>query len=163
MRFLISYFLLFPLVFFAQEDYPSKKTAIETLVKKVKEQQAIQKKKLRNFTYSFYEKSIISAHPDSINGTIDTLFKNKKHTKFTIDSSGFKFKNLLTKQHLYLLEKVSNVSVKNTNKKEEILGLKMAGLKQPIYELMGQEFIPFEWSKKHLKFLTFTIHTRSFQ
>ncbi|MEY2703025.1 MAG: hypothetical protein RLY43_1663 [Bacteroidota bacterium] len=157
MRFLISYFILLPLVFFAQENYPSKKTDIETLVKKVNEQQVIQKKKLQNFNYSFYEKSILSAHPDSITGKIDTLFKNKKQNRYIIDSSGYKFKNLLTKQHLYLLEKASKVSVKKWNKKEEILGLKMAGLKQPIYELMGQEFIPFEWSKKHLKFLTFTI------
>ena len=56
-----------------------------------------------------------------------------------------------------MLEKSVKCFDKNARKKEEILGLKMAGLKQPIYELMGQEFIPFEWCKEHLKFLTFTI------
>lgn len=157
MRILIVCFLLCPFVFFAQEEKLSTKTAIESLVEKIKEQQLTQKKKLKNLTYSFYEKSIISAHPDSINSKIDTLYKNKKHTKYSIDSSSFKFKNRISKQHVYLLEKVSNVSIKNARKKEEILGLKMAGLKQPIYELMGQEFIPFEWCKEHLKFLTFTI------
>lgn len=157
MRLLLFCFVLFPFVLVAQENDVPKKTAVEILVEKIQRAQTIQKKKLQNFTYSFYEKSIISAHPDSVAGKIDTLFKNKKQHSYTIDSSGYKFKNLITKQHLYLLEKVSHVSVKNNTKKETILGLKMAGLKQPIYELMGQEFIPFDWSKAHLKFLTFTI------
>lgn len=32
----------------------------------------------------------------------------------------------------------------------------MAGLKQPVYELLGQEFMPFDLSKKQLKILQFT-------
>lgn len=157
MRLLLFCIVLFPFALISQENDVLKKSTLETLVEKVQKQQTIQKKKLQNFTYSFYEKSIISAHPDSVTGKIDTLFANKKNHPFSIDSSRYKFKNLITKQHLYLLEKVSRVSVKNSHKKEEILGLKMAGLKQPIYELMGQEFVPFDWCKKRLKFLTFTI------
>lgn len=109
-----------------------------------------------DFSYSFYEKSIVSAHPDSISAKIDTLFKNKKKTKFIIDSSRYKFKKLITKQHIYQTEKVATISYTKGKKKENIIGLKMAGLKQPVYELLGQEFIPFDLSKKHLKILQFT-------
>lgn len=112
--------------------------------------------KALDFTYSFYEKAIISAHPDSISGTIDTIYKNKKKTKFKIDSSSYKFKKIITKQHLYQTEKVSTVSMLNGKKKETIIGLKMAGLKQPVYELLGQEYMPFDLSKKQLKILQFT-------
>jgi len=109
-----------------------------------------------DFSYSFYEKSIVSAYPDSISASIDTLFKNKKKTKFILDSSSYKFKKIITKQHVYQTEKVSTISYINGKKKENIIGLKMAGLKQPVYELLGQEFMPFDLSKKQLKILQFT-------
>lgn len=157
MRLLLFFFILYPFILIGQESNILKKSTLETLVEKIQMQQTIQKKKLQNFTYSFYEKSIISAQPDAVTGKIDTIFIHKKNHTYNIDSSRYKFKNLITKQHLYLLEKVSRVSVKNNTKKEEILGLKMAGLKQPIYELMGQEFMPFDWCKERLKILTFTI------
>ncbi len=112
--------------------------------------------KVTDFSYSFYEKSIISAHPDSISARIDTIFKNKKKTKFLVDSSSYKFKKIITKQHVYQTEKVSTISIVKGKKKENIIGLKMAGLKQPVYELLGQEFMPFDLSKKHLKILQFT-------
>ncbi len=112
--------------------------------------------KALDFSYSFYEKAIISAYPDSISGTIDTIIKNKKKNKFVIDSSSYKFKKIITKQHIYQTEKVSAISVLKGKKKENIIGLKMAGLKQPVYELLGQEFMPFDLSKKQLKILQFT-------
>lgn len=112
--------------------------------------------KSTDFSYSFYEKAIVSAHPDSISARIDTIFKNKKKTKFIVDSSSYKFKKIITKQHVYQTEKVSSISIVKGKKKENIIGLKMAGLKQPVYELLGQEFMPFDLSKKHLKILQFT-------
>ena len=112
--------------------------------------------KATDFSYSFYEKAIVSAHPDSISASIDTVFKNKKKTKYGIDSSSYKFKKIITKQHVYQTEKVSIISIVKGKKKETIIGLKMAGLKQPVYELLGQEFIPFDLSKKYLKILQFT-------
>ena len=112
--------------------------------------------KTPDFSYTFYEKSIISAYPDSISSSIDTVFKNKQKTKFIIDSSSYKFKKIITKQHVYQTEKVATISIEKGKKKETIIGLKMAGLKQPIYELLGQEFMPFDLSKKRLKILQFT-------
>ncbi len=112
--------------------------------------------KATDFSYSFYEKAIVSAHPDSISASIDTIFKNSKKTRFKVDSSSYKFKKIITKQHVYQTEKVSSVSIVNGKKKENIIGLKMAGLKQPVYELLGQEYMPFDLSKKHLKILQFT-------
>jgi hypothetical protein len=112
--------------------------------------------KTTDFSYSFYEKSIVSAYPDSISARIDTLFKNKKKTKFKVDSSSYKFKKIISKQHVYQTEKVSAISISKGRKKETIIGLKMAGLKKPVYELLGQEFMPFDLSKKHIKILQFT-------
>lgn len=112
--------------------------------------------KTTDFSYSFYEKAIVSAHPDSISARIDTIFKNKSKTKYIVDSSSYKFKKIISKQHVYQTEKVSTISIVKGKKKENIIGLKMAGLKQPVYELLGQEFMPLDLSKKHLKILQFT-------
>ncbi len=140
----------------AQKNVSKQNETTQKLVNNIIRIQNNNNLKTLDFSYSFYEKAIISAHPDSISASIDTIFKNKKKTKFKIDSSSYKFKKIITKQHVYQTEKVSAISVVKGKKKENIIGLKMAGLKQPVYELLGQEFMPFDLSKKQLKILQFT-------
>jgi Family of unknown function (DUF5686) len=140
----------------AQKTTSKHREATENLVTTIIQLQSKNQIKTPDFSYTFYEKSIISANPDSISASIDTVFKNKRKTKFIIDSSSYKFKKIITKQHIYQTEKVAKISFKKGKKKETIIGLKMAGLKQPVYELLGQEFMPFDLSKKQLKILQFT-------
>ncbi|MEY4433504.1 MAG: hypothetical protein RLZZ44_1638 [Bacteroidota bacterium] len=92
-------------------------------------------KRIPAFEFKCYNSLVITANPDSINGKIDTLITNKKSVK--IDSSNYKFKKMIQKQHLFQTEKVSLYQYKNNHLKETILGSKMAGLKQPIYEILG--------------------------
>jgi hypothetical protein len=47
-----------------------------------------------------------------------------------IDSSDYKFKEIISKQHLFQTEKVSQYQ--EMKLKETILGTKMAGFKQPV-------------------------------
>jgi hypothetical protein len=140
----------------AQKTTSKHREATENLVTTIIQFQSKNQIKTPDFSYTFYEKSIISANPDSISASIDTVFKNKRKTKFIIDSSSYKFKKIITKQHIYQTEKVAKISIEKGKKKETIIGLKMAGLKQPVYELLGQEFMPFDLSKKQLKILQFT-------
>ena len=140
----------------AQKTTSKHREATENLVTTIIQLQSKNQIKTPDFSYTFYEKSIISANPDSISASIDTVFKNKRKTKFIIDSSSYKFKKIITKQHIYQTEKVAKISIEKGKKKETIIGLKMAGLKQPVYELLGQEFMPFDLSKKQLKILQFT-------
>ena len=142
----------------AQKKASKQEENTQNLVNNIVRVQNNNNLKATDFSYSFYEKSIVSAYPDSISASIDTVYKNKKKTKFIVDSSSFKFKKIITKQHVYQTEKVSTISVVKGKKKETIIGLKMAGLKQPVYELLGQEFMPFDLSKKQLKILQFTFH-----
>lgn len=154
--------ILFWLLFFcsfgalAQRKTIKQDENTQKLVNNIIRIQNNNKLKTIDFSYSFYEKSIISASPDAISAKIDTLFKNRKKTRFTLDSSSYKFKKLITKQHVYQTEKVATISYSKGKKKENIIGLKMAGLKQPVYELLGQEFLPFDLSKNNLKILQFT-------
>ena len=92
-------------------------------------------KRLSTFEFKCYNSLVITANPDSISAKIDTLITNKKSIK--IDSSNYKFKKMIQKQHLFQTEKVSLYQYKKNQLKETILGSKMAGLKQPIYEILG--------------------------
>lgn len=110
-------------------------------------------KNLESYTYNAYNKTIISANPDSISSKIDTIFKyeNGKRMLKKIDSSNFKFKNTLEKRHLYLSENVSKFYFKKGNDvKEEILATRMAGFKQPFYELLSLNFSNFNIYDEYL-------------
>ncbi|CAI2765648.1 DUF5686 and carboxypeptidase regulatory-like domain-containing protein [Flavobacterium collinsii] len=96
-------------------------------------------KKLNSFEYKSYNKLIVTANPDSIDGRIDSTatYKNLDKKRINIDSSDYKFKEIISKQHLFQTEKVSQYQFGNHKLKETILGTKMAGFKQPIYEIIA--------------------------
>lgn len=95
--------------------------------------------RLKTFEFKSYNKLIVSANPDSLKGTIDSVFiENSISKTFSkIDSSAYKFKEIVRKQHLFQTEKVSQYQFGNQKLKETILGTKMAGFKQPVYEILG--------------------------
>jgi len=96
-------------------------------------------RKLRSFQFKSYNKLIVTANPDSINGAVDSVFiKKYEGSQFEkIDSSGFKFKKLISSQHLFLTEKVSHFQFSDNRLKETILGIKMSGFDQPVYEVIA--------------------------
>jgi hypothetical protein len=102
-------------------------------------------KKLHHFQFKSYNKLLVTANPDSVRGKIDTVFVNAttKDKIAKIDSSDYKFKKIIDKQHLFLAEKVSQFQFEKPVLKETILGTKMAGFKEPIYELLGFGFQSF--------------------
>lgn len=112
-----------------------------TIIKKViaNKNQNNPQKKLSSFEYKSYNKLIVTANPDSIDGRIDSTaaYKDLKKNRINVDSSDYKFKEIISKQHLFQTEKVSQYQFGNNNLKETILGTKMAGFKQPIYEVIA--------------------------
>ncbi|RVT78346.1 carboxypeptidase-like regulatory domain-containing protein [Flavobacterium sufflavum] len=96
-------------------------------------------KRLHSFSFKNYNKLIVSANPDSISGKIDSVFirKYKQGTLYKIDSTNYKFKNTVSKRHLFQTEKISQYQFSDNKLKETILGTKMAGLKQPLYEIIA--------------------------
>ncbi|GIZ09283.1 DUF5686 family protein [Flavobacterium sp. UMI-01] len=97
------------------------------------------KDRLQSFEFKSYNKLLVSAPPDSISKKIDTVFIPKKRGFWLhkLDSTNYKFKETIDKHDLFLTEKVSHFQYKDKALKETILGTKMAGLKQPIYEIIG--------------------------
>ncbi|PVX45544.1 carboxypeptidase-like protein [Flavobacterium sp. 103] len=95
-------------------------------------------KKLKSFEFKSYNKLIVTANPDSINGTIDSVFVTNSYETYLkkLDSTDYKFKQLIKKQHLFQTEKVSKYQFDGKRLKETILGTRMAGFKQPVYEIL---------------------------
>jgi len=96
-------------------------------------------KKLKSFEFKGYTKLVVTANPDSINDDLDSLFIKKKSKLIfsKIDSSNYKFKKLINKQHLFLTEKIAKYQFDKKVLKETVLATKMAGFKMPIYEISG--------------------------
>ncbi|WP_111708913.1 DUF5686 and carboxypeptidase-like regulatory domain-containing protein [Lutibacter citreus] len=101
-------------------------------------------KSLNSFKFNTYNKILVTANPDSIDGKIDSVFivsKNGIKEFEKLDSSNFKFKKDIIKQHLFISEKISEYRFqKGKKEKELVLASRMAGLKQPIYELLAITF-----------------------
>lgn len=97
-------------------------------------------KSLNSFKFISYNKILVTANPDSINGKVDSLFKmkNGEKTFVKLDSTNYKFKKEIDKHHLYISEKISEFRFqKGKKKKEVVLASRMAGLKRPIYEFLA--------------------------
>ena len=95
--------------------------------------------KFKSFECKSYNKLLITANPDSIDGRIDTLFIKKTlgKSETKIDSSDYKFKKIINRQHLFQTEKVSQFQFNEKGFKETIIGTRMAGFKNPIYEILA--------------------------
>lgn len=133
-------------------------------------------KALHSFKFNSYNKIVVTAHPDSIQPTIDSVFvkKNGKKIFVELDSTNYEFHKELKDKHLYIAEKISEIKFKKGKKRKEVvLASRMAGFKNPIYEALAltlQDFSVYDKeytvvgtkylnpaSKKGLKFYRYKI------
>jgi len=97
---------------------------------------------LENYACKAYNKLVITANPDSLDSTIESVYNSKKKT-YQSDSTNYKFKKFISKQNLFQTEVVSQFQFSKNQMKETVLGLKMSGLKKPIYEIIGYKLQPY--------------------
>lgn len=112
-------------------------------------------KALNSFEYKNYEHLLVSANPDSISNTIDTIVKKRLfgRNKIKLDSTNYKFKKLVSKQHIYQTEKVNLIQHNNFGTKETILATRMAGFKKPLYEYLGLKLVSYSLYENSLDIL----------
>ncbi|WP_157972894.1 DUF5686 and carboxypeptidase-like regulatory domain-containing protein [Aureibaculum luteum] len=105
-------------------------------------------KALQTFKYKLYNKLLVTANPDSISGTIDSVFvkKNDSLVFVALDSANYNFKKQINRHHLYITEKVAEHTFqRGKNKKETIFATRMAGFKTPIYEFLALDIESFSF------------------
>ena len=106
------------------------------------------KKILNTYKYNSYNKLLVTGSPDSIDGSIDSVYKTKEGTKtfMRLDSSNYELKSELQKHHFYLTEKISeHLFEKGKPAKEKVLAARMAGLKNPLYEILALDLQSFDF------------------
>ncbi len=116
-------------------------------------------KVLQTYEYKNYETLLVTANPDSISTKIDTTYKPRwfGKPKMVLDSSNYKFKKLVEKQHLYQTEKVNLIQFNNYGTKETVLASRMAGFKKPLYEYLGLNLISYSLYDRYLDILEVTV------
>lgn len=131
------------------------------ILKKVIENRAKNQpeKVLQTYEYKNYETLLVTANPDSISTKIDTIYKPRwfGKPKMVLDSSNYKFKKLVEKQHLYQTEKVNLIQFNNYGTKETVLASRMAGFKKPLYEYLGLNLISYSLYDRYLDILEVTV------
>ncbi|HIP49300.1 MAG TPA: carboxypeptidase-like regulatory domain-containing protein [Lutibacter sp.] len=93
------------------------------------------RKKLRKYSFIKYYKFLVSTHPDSIDGKIDSVYYNGKFAK--IDSSQYKFKEAFKEKDLFVMESVMKVNATLGVEKNKVIASKTAGFKNPMYEMLA--------------------------
>ena len=94
---------------------------------------------LNSYAFKAYNKLLVTADPKAINGAVDSIFDTKNNSRnfLRVDSSNYKFKRQIERSHLYLSEKISDYAYTASNgKRETVLASRMAGFKQPIYDIL---------------------------
>ncbi|RRJ93865.1 DUF5686 family protein [Flavobacterium macacae] len=123
-------------VLIASQENPANEIIMKTIQNKKNNDP---QQKLKSFQFKTYNKLVVTANPDSIDGRIDSVFVEKYSGRVfkEIDSSNYNFKKIIDRQHLFQTEKVSQFQFTDKRLKETILGTRMAGLKNPIYEIIA--------------------------
>jgi hypothetical protein len=120
---------------------------VNTIIKKVIDHKKKNQPEhvFKSFEYKNYEYLKVSANPDSISGKIDTIYKRNffGKQKIKLDSSNYRFKKLVEKNHMYQTEKVNLIQHNEKGTKETILASRMAGFKQPLYEYLGLHLVSY--------------------
>lgn len=120
---------------------------VDQMIKKVIEHKAQNNPEtgLKSFEYKNYEHLLVTANPDSISDKVDSIIKKNIFGKriVKLDSSNYKFKKFVKKQHIYQTEKVNLIQHNDQGTKETVLGARMAGLKRPLYEFLGLKLVSY--------------------
>lgn len=137
----------------SENAYSGLKIVKEAIAKK---QENDPESQLNSFSFRSYQKSLITADPDSITGLVDSIFKQKKGELILkeIDSGAYKLKQQMQQTHLYMTETAIKVDYrKEEGRKETILGSKMAGLEEPLYRLLSVQLQSFSFYDETYKLL----------
>jgi len=118
------------------------------IIKKVVENRKINDpEKSLNFKYDSYTKLYFTAQ-------IDSAIMNNPDSIIKLDSSDQRAVAFLEKQHIFMLESVTERKYKQPDKSyEKIIASRVSGLKNPTFSLLGTEMQSFSFYKSNLHVL----------
>ena len=104
---------------------------------------------LPTFSYTSYNKFVITFKIDSSAMAIDTNWVNENtdSATFRVDSSGYEAKHFFDKQHLFILESVSQRKYSSSPKRnnEKVIASRVSGFKNPTFTLLATQMQSFSF------------------
>lgn len=135
---------------------------VNSIIKKVVQSKNVNQPErvFSSYEYKNYEHLLVSAKTDSISNKIDSIIKKRwfGKNKIILDSTNYKFKKLLEKQHLYQTEKVNLIQFNEKGTKETIIASRMAGFQKPLYEFLGLNLVSYSLYDNKLDILEIPVH-----
>lgn len=112
---------------------------------------------LESFRYRSYNKLVVGVNVDSLSAEIerDTIkVPEKDSTYVRLDSSNYETKKFFNRNHLFLMESVSERKYKRPNKDQErVLASRVSGFKDPTFTLLGTQFQSFSFYDDYITIL----------
>lgn len=113
-------------------------------------------KKLNNYSYTAYEKILVTADLDTVR-----MLDNQTRKKLidstdlsTADSLDLALLNQLSKSHLYLSEKISEIYFeKGKGSTEKVKAHRMGGFSEPVYEVWAIDLQTKSWYEERITLL----------
>ncbi len=109
------------------------------------------RKKLPEYGMEKYYKFLVSVYRDSLNGRLDSIYRKGKLIR--VDSTNYRMKKMLESKDLFLMENVEKITSVNHKEKKRILAHKIAGLKEPLYELLAYQMNSYGLYDEQYRFL----------
>ncbi|MEA1899003.1 MAG: DUF5686 family protein, partial [Bacteroidota bacterium] len=100
--------------------------------------------KIKSFSYTSYNKLHFTF--EAPNPKIDTILSPRDSSLIEIDSSFFEINEFIEKQHLFLLESVSNREYSSPgNNREKIIASRVSGFSNPSFTLLATQIQSFSF------------------
>ncbi len=109
------------------------------------------RKKLPEYEMEKYYKFLVSVYRDSLNGRLDSIYR--KGELIRVDSVNYRMKKMLESKDLFLMENVEKITSLNHQEKRRILAHRIAGLKEPLYELLAYQMNSYGLYDDQYRFL----------
>ncbi|MGB0177793.1 MAG: DUF5686 family protein, partial [Owenweeksia sp.] len=108
---------------------------------------------IQAFSYKTYSKFVLSINTDSVNPNIDTVVTEIGDTSISrIDSSGYNLTRLMDKQHLFMMETVTQRDyLAPSRDNETVLVSRTSGFKNPLFSLIATEIQSFSFYDDYIE------------
>ncbi|HFS67619.1 MAG TPA: carboxypeptidase-like regulatory domain-containing protein [Flavobacteriia bacterium] len=109
------------------------------------------RKSLSKSAFTKYTKFVVGAEADKVDNVFDSIYKNGKLSR--IDSSLYEFKNIYKDKDIWMFENISKTNINHGEAKQKIITSRVAGFKNPLYELLAFTASDFNVYNDDYKFL----------
>lgn len=110
---------------------------------------------LKSFQYRSYAKFVITANPDSIDGTVkvDTL-PTPQGDSLRYDSSGYFMKKMMRRQHLFFMETLTERRYAGPNADhEKVIAQRTSGFDNPLFALVATQLQSFSFYQNYVQLM----------